>query len=130
MSDQKKESSSPNIGNDIWFKARPYGWGWYPSTWQGWAVIAAFIASLVYLLKDTDEVEQSMSEADFLMWLLPRFLIPVCIVIFISWVKGEKPSWQWGGKPMKKPMKIIFIGFIVFAAASAVVVVLSGLYLN
>jgi hypothetical protein len=31
-----------------WFPAKRYGWGWGPpSTWQGWAVIAAFVALAV-----------------------------------------------------------------------------------
>lgn len=28
-----------------WFPAKRYGWGWgFPVTWQGWAVLAAFVA--------------------------------------------------------------------------------------
>lgn len=24
--------------NKLWFKAKNYGWGWYPVTWEGWTV--------------------------------------------------------------------------------------------
>ncbi len=31
-----------------WFSAKRYGWGWgIPSSWQGWLVLAAFVALLV-----------------------------------------------------------------------------------
>jgi hypothetical protein len=31
-----------------WFSAKRYGWGWgIPSFWQGWLVLAAFVALLV-----------------------------------------------------------------------------------
>src|SRR6266478_1870957 len=30
-----------------WFRAKRYGWGWgWPSSWQGWIVLAAFVALL------------------------------------------------------------------------------------
>jgi hypothetical protein len=31
-----------------WFPAKRYGWGWgLPMTWQGWLVLAAFLALVV-----------------------------------------------------------------------------------
>jgi len=27
----------------LWFKAKQYGWGWYPARWQGWLIVIGFI---------------------------------------------------------------------------------------
>ena len=27
----------------LWFKAKTYGYGWYPVTWQGWLVILIYV---------------------------------------------------------------------------------------
>ena len=36
---------NPPRAPGIWFPAKRYGWGWGPPvTWQGWAVIAVWIA--------------------------------------------------------------------------------------
>jgi hypothetical protein len=33
-----------------WFPAKRYGWGWgLPSTWEGWVVLAVYLALLVAL---------------------------------------------------------------------------------
>jgi hypothetical protein len=29
-----------------WFKRKRYGWGWTPTTWQGWAVVVALVAAV------------------------------------------------------------------------------------
>lgn len=33
-----------------WFKAKPFGWGWTPVTWQGWLVILVYIALILALV--------------------------------------------------------------------------------
>jgi len=37
-----------NPKKDIWFPQKRYGWGWgFPFKWQGWAVLAVFIALIL-----------------------------------------------------------------------------------
>jgi hypothetical protein len=73
-----------------WFRAKRYGWGWgWPSSWQGWAVLAVFIALLgagAILLAPDKNI------AAFLGYvaLLSALLIVIC------WLKGELPRWRWG----------------------------------
>ena len=31
-----------------WFKARLYGWGWTPATWQGWLVLAIWLVLVLF----------------------------------------------------------------------------------
>lgn len=78
----------------LWFKAKIYGYGWYPATWQGWGVILLYVL-LVFLsawniLNGTDvgasAVKQFILQTIFLTFFL----------VYISYTKGEKPRWRWG----------------------------------
>jgi hypothetical protein len=75
-----------------WFPAKRYGWGWGPpATWQGWVVLAGYIAAVmsitVFLSPDRHPL------------LFPIGLASVtCVLIGICLRKGEPPSWRWGGK--------------------------------
>jgi hypothetical protein len=75
-----------------WFPAKRYGWGWgVPTAWQGWVVLVLFFALLlvgaVLLLPG-----QGVSTYLAYTLLLCVLLVAVC------WLKGEPPTWQWGGK--------------------------------
>jgi hypothetical protein len=74
-----------------WFAAKRYGWGWgLPSTWQGWLVVAVYFA-----LVGTGYFVLRPNTPD---------LYAICVCIFsalpfaICWLKGEPPTWRWGGK--------------------------------
>ncbi len=77
----------------LWFKAKKYGFGWYPSTWQGWLVILIYVVIfgiLVYVFETNIE-----------KYLIP-YIISIIILssslVYISYKKGEKASWRWGKK--------------------------------
>jgi hypothetical protein len=79
--------------NKIWFKAKKYGWGWYPCTWEGWAVILIYLlifSVLVYIFETNIE--------KFLIPYLVSVFALTGILIYISYKKGEKPGWRWGNK--------------------------------
>lgn len=73
-----------------WFPAKRYGWGWgVPTTWQGWTVLAFYIALVaagVGFIPPSDEPGLFVAFVAFLTLLL----IAVC------WIKGEPPRWRWG----------------------------------
>lgn len=77
--------------SEYWFKAKNYGWGWYPSSWQGWLVTLVFIILIVGGFNFTDSV------FDF----IPHEIILVILLIAICYKTGEKPEWRWGGKKIK-----------------------------
>lgn len=79
-----------------WFKAKNYGWGWTPSTWQGWLVLALFILVNIYIFKDIEQGSYSASSV-FLNFILPSIL-SVVVLIIICYRTGEKPGWRWGKK--------------------------------
>ncbi len=80
----------------LWFRAKRYGYGWYPVTWQGWAIIALYVVGLlgsVYTFNPSFE-HQDTVPVGFLVQVvvLTIFLISICAA------KGEKAKWRWGGK--------------------------------
>lgn len=79
-----------------WFRAKRYGWGWVPVSWQGWLIIFAhigMIAAGAYLLFDGLETNNTQLALFFIwtfVWTLP--------VMYAGYRKGEQPRWRWGGK--------------------------------
>ena len=73
----------------LWFKRKRFGWGWYPSTWEGWLVTGGYLV-LVLLIA-------SMAKRTYHAWtiLLPVLFLTV-ILIAVAYYKGETPRWQWG----------------------------------
>ncbi len=53
---EPQDPTKPN--QKYWFKAKEYGWGWYPSSRQGWLVM------LVWLLAFTANVSVFMYQLD------------------------------------------------------------------
>ncbi len=80
----------------IWFKAKRYGWGWTPCCWQGWLATSlygvAFGGCVAWWLT------HGRNEANPYLGLLPLFAITAAFLA-LCWTRGEKPRWQWGGKP-------------------------------
>ncbi len=71
----------------LWFKAKNFGWGWYPSTWEGWIVLLIYI---LYVVNRSIE-----SKKNFEIFFATILLIIIC------YMTGEKPEWRWG-KKLKK----------------------------
>jgi hypothetical protein len=82
-----KKKQEENKRDKLWFRAKCYGWGWYPCSWQGWLVIfiwtVLFCSSLILLDHE---------------WLKNLIVIAIItgILIWICYKKGEKPEWRWG----------------------------------
>ena len=80
-----QQSPSP-----FWFPAKRYGWGWgLPSSWQGWAVLAAFV---VLLGASGYAFPPSVRPLEF-----AASTIVLCVILVaVCFVKGERPTWRWG----------------------------------
>lgn len=86
--------ASTNRRGKIWFKAKHYGWGWYPASWEGWLVIFVYI---VLLTTSLYPVEWSLlSASDMLITALMPQVALTLILIIICYLKGEPPEWRWG----------------------------------
>lgn len=76
-----------------WFKAKTYGYGWYPATWQGWLILLAYfviLVSLIYIF-ETD-IEK------YLTFYFIAVFVLTGLLIYISYKKGEPAKWRWGKK--------------------------------
>jgi len=83
-----------------WFKAKKYGWGWYPSSWQGWLIILAYCIAIIKIFVLVDGTSHSGS--DTLNGALPIAAALTIFLIFICYRTGEKPEWRWGSKTKQK----------------------------
>lgn len=82
--------------NDLWFRRKRYGWGWVPSSWQGWLTVLTYITLVVWNYSRL-ELESS-SSSDVLKGFIPQTIILTIILLVVCLKKGERPKWQWGGK--------------------------------
>lgn len=86
------------MGAPLWFRAKRYGWGWTPATWQGWAIIAVYAAILLlwaaYLLANPG-VPRRWHGAAVWIGVAPVLVLSAALVA-ICWIKGERPRWRWG----------------------------------
>jgi len=83
----------------LWFKRKRYGYGWSPSSWEGWAVTLSYILISLALALSLSETA-SDTEAIFML-LLPLAVLTGLLVRITS-DHGEKPRWQWGNFKNKK----------------------------
>lgn len=77
-----------------WFRAKRYGYGWRPNSWQGWTVLFIWIALFAGIIAWLNLVFENAFIAVALSILAGAFLTGVLYVI--SMKTGEKPRWQWG----------------------------------
>lgn len=92
-----------NRKRKLWFRAKRFGWGWYPATWQGWLVTAIYIvlytlAGLAFGAFAPSAVQAGGSVVAGAV-LLGSFLILITAsLLAICYRYGEKPKWRWGGE--------------------------------
>ena len=67
-----------------------YGWGWTPNCWQGWLVLAAFVALLA---AGARWLRPHAHPAGFIAYAVALSIL----LTLVCWLKGEKPRWRWGG---------------------------------
>jgi hypothetical protein len=78
----------------IWFKAKTYGYGWYPATWQGWLIILIWIALLSLnawrlMSIDLPPVENTIE-------FVVETLAMTAVLVYICYKTGEPLRWRWG----------------------------------
>ncbi|MES2995023.1 MAG: hypothetical protein V4681_03265 [Patescibacteria group bacterium] len=85
----------------LWFRAKRFGWGWYPSSWQGWAVTALF--SLLYALSAVvfgafapAVVQAGGSVVEGTILFISVIILLSAGLLAICYRYGEKPGWRWG----------------------------------
>ncbi len=87
----------------LWFKAKRFGWGWYPCSWQGWAVLCMYVFVLISNSIFLNNHVNSIS--DLLIQFFPDTYILTVFLIIICYTTGEKPKWHWGYKDKSQDKK-------------------------
>lgn len=84
----------------IWFRAKKYGWGWTPVTWQGWLVTLGYVIILVDQITSTVRYDKtgSNSVSDTMIYFALNFILSTVLLLIICYMKGERLGWRWGGK--------------------------------
>jgi uncharacterized membrane protein YhaH (DUF805 family) len=77
----------------LWFRRKRYGYGWVPSTYQGWLVVLAYIVGVATV---TTIAKNYTSQRDITIGLVIPIAVLTILLLIISCIKGEKPRWQWG----------------------------------
>jgi uncharacterized membrane protein YhaH (DUF805 family) len=95
MSEKKPIEKNKKL---LWFRAKDYGWGWYPVTWEGWTLTLGYIVIAVGGAMLVADNQQSPLAVLF----FPFILVLTTILLFTCYYTGEKPEWRWGGKPLFK----------------------------
>ncbi len=101
MKNEPNNNPEKDIPEKLWFKAKLYGWGWTPATWQGWLVVLVYIIliSALVIMREEAIPGNPDSGSNVLTFALPS-IVATILLIAIAYKKGEKPRWQWG--PPKK----------------------------
>jgi hypothetical protein len=84
----------------LWFKAKPYGYGWYPASIEGWLITAAYVAAVFlpsFMLWMIDF--QELTGIAFTVVFAPYVLAITLLLAWICTKKGEKLGWRWGKRP-------------------------------
>lgn len=74
-----------------WFRAKTYGWGWVPVSWQGWMVVVIYMYAVGTVFFSVDSRSHSISDTLF-NFILPCILATV-VMIGICYRTSE-PSTQ------------------------------------
>ena len=77
----------------LWFKAKLYVWGWYPSSWEGWMVTGIFTILILVL---ATHVQRYMATKDGMLLYLSVIFSLAGLLMIIAYKKGERPRWRWG----------------------------------
>ncbi len=81
----------------LWFRAKRYGYGWTPVTWQGWLSIAVYLGVLFISVNTL-----LVTPTGFHIGLhLAIVVLSTVLLIGLCVKKGEKAGWRWGGEDKK-----------------------------
>ena len=76
-----------NMKNKLWFKAKRFGWGWYPISWQGWVILLLYVVAMVqYAL----QANKQHSASDVLINFAIPFIVNTIFLLVICYARGEK----------------------------------------
>lgn len=85
-----------------WFKRRRYGYGWTPSSWQGWMVVVVFLGAILFASWRLSLYGEEPSTWQLVLYFTAVGLGAI-VLVASSYLKGPSPKWRWGSKPEDNP---------------------------
>ena len=90
----------------LWFRAKEFGWGWYPVSWQGWTVTLAYsvlipLSIIIFGIWLGAAVPGGLSARGTLFAIfefLAFLIVATGILLRLCYRHGERPRWRWGKK--------------------------------
>lgn len=84
--------------NKYWFKPKRYGLGAAPSSWEGWALVVAYVAAIAALAYLTGSPLLAGSPGQTFPFIVMTVALTI-VFVFICWLKTEGGwRWRWGDK--------------------------------
>jgi hypothetical protein len=77
-------------GEQYWFPAKRFGWGWGPpNTWQGWVATVLWAVVLFVGIRGLPFHGRVVAQGAFAIAMIGIYML-------ICYWKGEPPRWRWG----------------------------------
>lgn len=76
-----------------WFKAKRYGYGWYPASWQGWTSIIFYLTALFFVISGSEKDPEIAGDYKF---AIEQIFSLTALLIVLCYMTGEKARWRWG----------------------------------
>ena len=77
-----------------WFRARRYGYGWTPCSWQGWLVLGVFI--ILFTATVAGSIAAASVSGVLVAACTLASVMLVVALIYVCWAMGEPARWRWG----------------------------------
>jgi hypothetical protein len=79
-----------------WFKARRFGWGWTPCSFEGWLVTVISVIALIGADLFAIATPETAPERNTVVILVLGWNVMVIgLTVTICWKTGERPRWRW-----------------------------------
>lgn len=76
-----------------WFKAKRYGYGWYPASWQGWTSTVFYLTALIFVISGSEKDPELTGDYKF---VIEQIVSLTALLIVLCYMTGEKARWRWG----------------------------------
>ncbi len=85
-----------------WFIPRSYGWGFEPTTWQGWLTVVIFIGLIFISLYINNIFDKNTITIKNIIAVFFDYAILITALIYFCLSKTEgKVQWNWGKEKRK-----------------------------
>lgn len=78
-----------------WFKPKTYGYGATPTTWQGWSIVAAFIAAVLVLAWLLFGFDRSEPPGIFSLIMFFKFVVLLVLAVWVVSKRNTDGEWRW-----------------------------------